>query len=271
MPSGVALGLGCVALPWLVGLGLGWGSPLWPPQQDPLDDGSPRHPLILICPCVGFFAWAEAVLFQAYCGQTISWQPTLSKPREQLPLLLGPVGLIADHFAMTIPFTGCLPRERIWLVACWFVSQDTEQRREIFPPTPAQFEDFLTFWPIESCSGQALCTCLNILIENRVNFQCPARHGCVHFFDVKKVKTFFPRANVLSFTVSDGSFLALVLVKQDAISHHCSRHPPHFANQKNFSPNACPVTLMSHGYSCHFSRSLNTSFSVASASPCTKQ
>lgn len=56
MPSGVALGLGCVTLSWLAGVRAGLGFPLWPLQQDPLDDGSARNPLVLISPSVGLCA-----------------------------------------------------------------------------------------------------------------------------------------------------------------------------------------------------------------------
>lgn len=50
---------------------------------------------------------------------------------------------------------------------------------------------------------------------------------------------------------------------------HCSPHPPHFANQRNFSSNACPMILMST-VAAVIPPALNTSFFIASASPCTK-
>lgn len=52
------------------------------------------------------------MLFQASCGKkTISRRTSLGKPREQLLLLLGPVGLIDELFTMIILFTAVFQKK----------------------------------------------------------------------------------------------------------------------------------------------------------------
>lgn len=101
----------------------------------------------------------------------MSWTTSLSKPREQFLLLLGPLRLTVEHFTMTILFTGCPPRERTWLVACWFVSQDKSKGGGKYC---LKIWKCVTFQPTENCQGPIICTCLN---TQNIRSVFSAHHG----------------------------------------------------------------------------------------------
>lgn len=197
----------------------------------------------------GLFAWAEAVLFQAYCGKNHPWKTSLGKPRQQFLLPLGPMGLIAEHFTMTILFTGCLPKERTWLVACWFVSQANN------------FKIF-NFSAHRKLLRQILYTCLNILMENQAR-----KTQLWSILGIRKEKA--TRRHILSFIEScahlDASPGQTRCYKSPLLLPSTSLCQP-----RNFSCNTGPVVFVSYSRSCHISCCLNTLFFVASASPCTK-
>lgn len=87
-----------------------------------------------------------------------------------------------------------------------------EQRREIFPSLPTcslRISDFLAHRKLLRTNALHLSEYSN---KKPGQFSMPHKIWGDLFFNVKKEKTFFPRGSVLSFTISDGSFLTLVLV-----------------------------------------------------------
>lgn len=77
----------------MAGGGLGWaGVPALATAAGPSETGLRQHPLILIAPSVGFFAWAEAVFFQAYCGENHLMKNTPGPAQRAVTATLGTSG-----------------------------------------------------------------------------------------------------------------------------------------------------------------------------------
>lgn len=86
-------------------------------------------------PFVSLLAWTRAVLFQAYCGKTISWKTSLGKLREQSLLLLGPMGLISEHLTMTILFIWLSSKRKDMTYSILICKLGQERKRKgVFSP-----------------------------------------------------------------------------------------------------------------------------------------